>query len=539
MTNKKKTFHRLLSVLLCLALLLAYFPASVLEADAAVRATTADDRITDPGTAYTWETIMGTDRDGNRYAGRVWADKSVYENGDTAILNTRGEDGSSFQVELQDGEDFQIIYSVLGSSMTTTTTTTSTGPMDIVLILDTSTSMDDTDENNVTRLQRVITAANKLIADLNEIPDVRFAVVTYNADSEMVIPLARYTNGLRLVVNNYLNNNQADAGVVYAYDNSNTKLGNDSGYTMGTNLQAGIDRGFNILANATGTTNRQPVAIVLSDGEANRAVNDNWHTPVSSNVKGGSISAGLALSTLLNAAYTKTKAEKTYGKDVTVYGISVDMDPEAKSHVLMNPGSAENGFNSSNDSSDITSAYNKFVEWKGTTNDVTISDSNSGGGWWPGGGFGGGFGSTTWTFDHDWPASPAITMAEIAANINYVDSHYDVKSDTLNIAFDQIYEELTSNAFNPIHSEETINGATGKPGAPLVYVDKIGNYMEIKNIQAITLFGASYGITKGATSNGVTTYTVAGATGVNPTTGENWNTADDIKITVTEDSDGV
>ena len=127
--------------------------------------------------------------------------------------------------------------------------TSTTGPVDVVLILDTSTSMDDT-SGGVTRLQRVIEEANKLIEDLLTIKNVRIAIVTYNYDSEIVIPLDFYTNGLKLVVNNYFNNNKADAGVVYAYDNENKILGKDSGYTTGTNLQAGIDRGFNILANA-------------------------------------------------------------------------------------------------------------------------------------------------------------------------------------------------------------------------------------------------------------------------------------------------
>ena len=50
--------------------------------------------IADPGTAHTWESMMGAASDGNRYAGRVWVDKSLYKDGDTAILNTRGEAGS-------------------------------------------------------------------------------------------------------------------------------------------------------------------------------------------------------------------------------------------------------------------------------------------------------------------------------------------------------------------------------------------------------------------------------------------------------------
>ena len=56
----------------------------------------------------------------------------------------------------------------------------------------------------------------------------------------------------------------------------------------------------------------------------------------------------------------------------------------------------------------------------------------------------------------------------------------------------------------------------------------------VKEIQAITLFGSSYGITKNP--NG--TYTVDAGTGSNPTTNESWNTAEDIRISVTEQTDG-
>ena len=51
----------------------------------------------------------GKREDGNRYAGRVWVDKSVYRDGDVAVLNNSGEPGSTFQVELKEDEEFQII----------------------------------------------------------------------------------------------------------------------------------------------------------------------------------------------------------------------------------------------------------------------------------------------------------------------------------------------------------------------------------------------------------------------------------------------
>jgi len=515
---KKFNFlQRAMGLFLCLALVASYVPLTAHAAVPVAQSTVAD-VITDPNTADDWEHMMGTDTDGNRYAGRVWADRSVYKDGDTVVLNSRGEASSSFQVALEEDESFQVVFSVLGSTMTSTETVTTTGPMDVVLVLDTSTSMDDVDSENVTRLERTIVAANKLIDDLLALGDVRIAIVTYNVDSETVLELAEYNNGVDLVVTEYRNNGDSDAGVVTAYDDDGRKLGSDDGYTMGTNLQAGIDRGFNLLANATGVAGRKPAAIVLTDGQAVRASQEGFYEISSHRDRDGTNASGrnLYLSTLLNAAYNKTKIELHYGMDATVYTVGVDVRGNTTAQLLMNPADSTNGFKINSTGwykDDITLAYEDFQTW---ASGQTVTNSG-------------------WTFDHNYPKlGGAMTAAKIAANINYADSYYDVSNANLGSVFDQIYQELSSGAFNPITSSSSSVGGTGVDDTPLIYADYIGQHMEIKEIQAITLFGASYGVIKNA--NG--TYTVDAATGTNPTTSERWNTAEDILITVIEEADG-
>ena len=513
--KKTKLSKRIISFFLCLTLLASYLPLSVLAGSSSLSRAAIAGAVTDPGTADSWENMLGTAQDGNRYAGRVWVDKSVYKDGDVAILNSKNTSGSHFSVDLEDDEDFQVIFSALGSTMTTKESTTSTGPMDVVLVLDTSTSMDDEDRNGVTRLERTITAANSLLDDLLTLQNVRIAIVTYNNDSETVIPLAAYTNGIELVVTDYYNNGSSDAGVVTAYDNNRNVLGKDDGYTMGTNLQSGIDRGFNILANATGVSGRIPVAIVLTDGQANRADSEGFYELSTHSDKDGTSASGrnLYLSTLLNAAYNKTKIEENYGKDATVYSVGVDITNNVVARLLMNPADPTNGFNARNANSDVKRAYEYFQRW---ANGETVTYNR-------------------WTFDHNYPTqNGAITDAKIAANINYADTYYDVSNADIADTFEQIYEELSSGVFNPISSTTITDGATGVAHTPLIYVDFIGQYMEIKEIQSVTLFGASYGVIQNA--NG--TYTVDTATGTNPTTNEAWNTRDDILISVTEEADG-
>jgi len=512
---------KFLSVFLCIALIMTYLPISVMAASTA----NGGEIVTDPGTADAWEDIMGTTADGNRYAGRVWVDKSVYKDGDTVTLNRKGNEDSTFTVDVheENGEYFQVVFSALGSSMSTNTQTYAARPLDVVLVLDTSTSM-ATVSSGQTRFAHMIDAANELLEELVALGDVRIAIVSFNADSETIIDLDNYNNGIVLSVNDdewnyFYPSSTAGNGVITARDKSGALLGNDSGYTSGTNLQDGINRGMNILANAENTEGRAPVAIVLADGRANRAVDEDWYAPVTSNIGDSDDDAAIMLSTLLNAAYGRTVAQNNYDADMTVYGIGIDLSPTTDDYIFLNPGAeGSDGFNASNTATSVQSAWNTFTTWRsGTTATIT---------------YGSGWNRRTWTFDHDWPTSAGVTTAEIAANINYVDDYQNADSAELGEAFDEILQELSTGAFNPI--TDTNNGATGVEDTPLIYVDNIGQYMEVKNIQALQVFGNTYNITKNA--NG--TYSVAAGNGVNPTTNENWNTANDIRISVNQNADG-
>ena len=76
MITGKGSIKRYISLLLAVVMVLAICPVTTFTADANT-ATAEATKVADPGTASAWEHMMGTDTDGNRYAGRVWADKSV------------------------------------------------------------------------------------------------------------------------------------------------------------------------------------------------------------------------------------------------------------------------------------------------------------------------------------------------------------------------------------------------------------------------------------------------------------------------------
>lgn len=511
MKSNKKLIKRCMSIILSIALLMTGVPNTLLVASADT--TTAAETVADPGTAHTWETMLGTGADGNRYAGRVWVDKSVYTDGQEAMLTTSGATGSKFKVELGEDEDFQVIFSALGSSMTSTTTTTSSGPMDVVLILDNSISMNET-SNRITRMQRVIEAANGLISKLLSGMDVRLGITSYGRTADTILPFGKYTNGVVLSVNNYSN-----GGVVSARDNSNVLLGSsDNGYEMYTNTQAGFDLGMSMLESASDTSGRTPIVILLTDGAANTAVDKSFYDISEGTSRqvyySNDIHAGIALSTLLSASYKKASVGDHYGKTPMVYGIGVDLSTTDGSNAIINP---KENFNASNRNQNIRSAYSYYNDEWAEGENVTIRN-----------------GQYSFVFDHNYPAGSTITDSDVIANINYVDTYYNVQTgiDELEDTFTQIYEELSSGAFNPISSTTTVEGSTVE-NTPLIYVDNIGQHMEIKNIQAITLFGASYGVVNKGNGN----YTVQGISGTNPTTKEEYN-ADDIRITVIENTDG-
>ena len=523
---KNKGLQRLLSLLICLTLVISYIPLSANSTSLTRSAVMG--AVADPGSADSWETMLGSDMDGNRYAGRVWVDKSVYVDGDTAILNNRGEAGSSFKVELEDDEDFQVIFSALGSTMSTKRTVSTTGPMDVVLVLDDSTSMDDIISSSTTRLEKLVEASNHLLADLLEARDIRIGIVAYNLNSMTILPFGSYENGVELRVKNnkftYDKNNSTDpGGTIQAFDKDGTLLYNNTkGYSQGTNLQAGINEGMLMLQNATDVQGRTPVAIVLTDGVSNTAVQNSFYdladqTP--RRIFNNSVPASVGLATLLTASYRKAWVEDVYGTAPMIYGVGVDINDDPAANAIINPGATVNGFNSNNSSGNITTAYRLYNDWL-TGKTIRRNETYNG--------------TYQFVIDHGYQQVSNITLEDIKNNINYVDTYYTVTSADLNETFEQIFEELTSGVFNPISSSTSTAGGTGVDDTPLIYVDFIGQYMQIKEIQAVTLFGHSYGVVHKADGS----YTVTEATGINPTTNETWNTAEDILISVTRQEDG-
>lgn len=139
-----------LRLLLLFVVLLALAPTTTLAAT--VGATT----LADPSSASTWRD-WGLDNS-TENVGRIWTDKTV-SNGDIELTGA----GGTMKIEKGDS-DFLTALSAISS--TSNLTTTSTTPLDIVLVLDASGSMEDEMSGGGTKIAALKAAANAFVDEI-------------------------------------------------------------------------------------------------------------------------------------------------------------------------------------------------------------------------------------------------------------------------------------------------------------------------------------------------------------------------------------
>lgn len=537
--KKFNVWQRLLSVFLVLALVGGILPV---WAYAAEGGEVADAMVADPSTADSYQSMLGSAADGNRYSGRIWSDKSVYEG--TGSVDLDGIRSISYG-----SDEFLTVYSALGSTTSVTSETVTGGNMDVVIVLDNSASMGGYTSGSTTRLESVTAEANELIASILENPNNRLAVVTYSTNATTILPLNFYEQTDSCLSVSIRSKPAASGGhaPVSAGDgkmtasatilNTNTKAGStNTGYQMGTNLQSGINAAMKTLHAAENTDDRIPVVIVLTDGVADYAVtsgmigdttSSRYTQPISNQ-----IGSGVALSTLLNAAYWKDAVSDKYGSDAVVYTVGVDIGADSAANVVMDPA---NYFTASNTNTVASTAYGWYVTWSTGSQDYTVRYSERGDN--------NGRNQTvtnTWTF-----AQPSAQVkAGIMENIAFADEYFNVTSSELSAAFDTILTKITTTqeAFSAITDSVVTEGDT-----PQTYVDFIGDYMEVREFKGMTLYGQFYEVTledtQTVTADGTETvtriYTVGTGTVTDPISGEAFRIGDvvDIQLIHTYDVD--
>ena len=289
-------------------------------------------RLVDPNTMDSYKDELLNDKNGSRYAGRIWSDKTTLLDKVDLDMETDG-----ISKTINGNSEFIQVFSTLGSSEQKVDVIKN--PLDLVIAIDLSSSMgrdsvDDgwtPEDQNIrlshSRIYATVQAVNEAIDALMEKnPENRIAVIGYGANATVLLPLGQYKRnekadyitieGLRSV---FGDNPTADGKFTYQADcffelsidalkkNGNTydliqkKItnhpdvvsGNGAQETIGflTNMQGGIYLGLNELTSteeATYTTEqngkritiaRIPAIFIMTDGGSNFAFRKEGDNP--------------------------------------------------------------------------------------------------------------------------------------------------------------------------------------------------------------------------------------------------------------------
>ena len=261
----------------------------------------AADPVADSSTADGYQSILGTtDEEGKevsstRYAGRVWTDKSVTTEPTVTFTGTgdSGTETNNFSFTRSVEGDFLVTYSALATSQQITQLPKI--PVDVVFVLDFSGSMNwgtrseqvdgITDEEGKanSRLLAMVNALNKSIDTLvQDNENNRIGIAVFNGKAMTLLPLTSVSNpnfddvqdGQYLEITKFVldtsNVNKREANATVCC-NINKQSADTAG---GTNIQAGMEQGMSMLANASSTLyeyegeqyTRIPNVVLMSDG---------------------------------------------------------------------------------------------------------------------------------------------------------------------------------------------------------------------------------------------------------------------------------
>ena len=360
---------RVISLLICLAMVLAYLPASVLRTSAATQpgGLVISNKRSDPD-SIVWEDYFGPNVMNTEMAGAVWTDKSVFTEASSKLPG----------VMLNDRNNFLVALSSIASNLSITGHTSY--PTDTMLVLDMSGSMvDGTYEVGYVRsgnsydqasgidmslMEAMVEATNATIDSLmQQNSNNRVGVVLYSGNTTtsaaatpgtatVVLPLNRYdsANGEYLSLDaNYVTNAlytynritrrwtatgesatyvPADSPVSVSVENG-LKTGSGAAVTDvsktangGTYIQNGLYLAMNQFLAVTDTVvtggdvqsgvERLPVIVLMSDGAPTIATTSYNNVGNSNTGNGGGTNDRITFLTQLTAAYVRGMVAAKY-----------------------------------------------------------------------------------------------------------------------------------------------------------------------------------------------------------------------------------
>ncbi len=459
-----KRFKAALAAVLVLALSPLFGGAAFAEGSSAATYSGNKTAVTDPSTIWDWSGLIKSDTSS---VGRIWTDKTVSD----GEISKNG-----VTISKENGADFLTALTALSS--TSNLSDTATTPLDIVLVLDASGSMDDAmgGGDDTKRIAALKSAANSFIDEIA----VRNAAVK-DAAKQHQVAIVKFAGNKTDKVGN---DTYRDGGYSYNYSQVMKTLAPCTDETKdafssqvnvikpagATNAAAGLELAK---GQTSGRSDAKKVVIFFTDG-----------TPTTQS----SFSPDVASSAVGNA-----KDMKDAG--AVVYSIGIFQGADPAKYPNAQGVSNENKFMhavSSNYPS-ATYSYEKTSLWSG---------------------------EYKWSFGDRAKGSDGKDAAFYKSATN---------ADELKHVFDDISKEISTGADYPTETTKGFEHETGY----ITFDDQLGDYMQVTDLSKLVYNGTVYGCKSKTTDGNVDTYHFSGDVHSGLAAAD----LEDVVITVTRSND--
>ncbi len=445
----KKYGKKLVSLMLCIALVLSLVPLAF----SSVAAASSYDRVVDAHKLDGWKNVFDLTNLSTVNAGGVWADKSVFTNTSNFPSNVTMKDGDkNFIVALS---AMAANKEIVGYSYI---------PTDTIIVLDASTSM-GTGSGTGTSIDDMVSGANNAIKTLIGLNNHnRVGVIVYSGTSSVLLPLGRYeatnANGDFLTYRRVSSTNR-----IYIADGVKDADGDSVNQryvaqAQGTYTQGGIYLGGQELLNAEpeissgqiqGGTNRIPIMVLMSDGAPSYSHNTSYTAPTQ-NGRNNDLRENEknTFRTMLTAAYTKAMVTTHYENEMLFYTLGYNLNGNSNQSLAQN----------------LLDPSNMNATFRGYANTYLSRDKGD-------------------TFNLGSFSVTRLSGKNEVTSLEYVNEYFAATGEQgLQDAFESIVARIILQSKYYATHVETNNPEIG---GYITFTDKIGEYMEVKDIKGILL----------------------------------------------------
>lgn len=436
-----KRFKAALAAVLVLALSPLFGGAAFAEDSSATTYSGNKTAVTDPSTIWDWQGLVENDTSS---VGRIWTDKTVSDN----EISKNG-----ITVSKENGADFLTALTALSS--TSNLSDTATTPLDIVLALDASGSMDDPmgDGDDTKRIDALKSAANSFIDEIAKqnatVKDAakqhQVAIVKFAGDKTDKVGNDTYYDG-----RNWYNYSQVMKTLAPCTNDTKGDFSSQVNAIKpagATNAAAGLELAK---GQASGRSDAKKVVIFFTDGTPTEY--SDFEPAVASSAVG------------------HAKVMKDAG--AAVYSIGIFQGAY--------PAKYPDGQGVSNE--------NKFMHAV-SSNYPSATYSYESTSWWSG--------EYIWNFGDRAKGSDGkdATFYKSATN-----------ADELKHVFDDISKEISKGSGYPTKTSEGFEHETGY----ITFDDQLGDYMQVTDLSKLVYNGTVYGCKSKTTDGNVDTYHFSG-----------------------------